>query len=148
MRAFLDDYVRGRTQGRYLAASLPDLPFGGGQFDLALCSHFLFLYTDQLSCAFHRQAVRELCRVAREVRIFPLLDLGRNEAAGEAFAQARSLRPESPFAVFGLARVCLRTGRAQEAVRLLEDVAAERGQRDPFKLEVTGTIGHGRGTRE
>ena len=78
MRAFLSDYRRGRAQGRYLAATLPALSFGRQQFDLALCSHFLFLYTDQLSRAFHRRAVKELCRVAKEVRVFPLLNLGRN----------------------------------------------------------------------
>ena len=77
MRAFLDDYAHGRDEGRYVAASLPALPFGRWQFDLVLCSHFLFLYTGQLTRAFHRQAAKELCRVAREVRIFPLLDLGR-----------------------------------------------------------------------
>ena len=78
MRAFLGDYARGGQEGRYVAAGLPSLPFGRQQFDLALCSHFLFLYTGQLTCAFHRQAAKEMCRVAREVRIFPLLDLGRN----------------------------------------------------------------------
>jgi hypothetical protein len=35
----------------------------------------LFLYTEQLSLEFHVEAIREMCRVAREVRIFPLLDL-------------------------------------------------------------------------
>jgi hypothetical protein len=44
-------------------------------FDLAVCSHFLFLYTEHLSEAFHRSAILELCRVAGEVRIFPLLAL-------------------------------------------------------------------------
>jgi hypothetical protein len=39
------------------------------------CSHFLLLYSDQLPLAFHVQAVREMCRVAREARIFPLLDM-------------------------------------------------------------------------
>jgi hypothetical protein len=78
MRAFLADYACGSAQGRYVAASLPRLPFVSRQFDLALCSHFLFLYTDQLGSTFHRQAARELYRVAGEVRIFPLLDLGRN----------------------------------------------------------------------
>jgi hypothetical protein len=35
----------------------------------------LFLYTDQLDATFHLAAVQELLRVAREVRIFPLLAL-------------------------------------------------------------------------
>ena len=57
--------------------SLPDLPFEDGQFDLALVSHLLFLYSEQLDFDFHRAAVEELLRVAREVRIFPLLTLER-----------------------------------------------------------------------
>jgi len=75
MKAFLDDYEAGKSDGRYLAAGLPDLPFEAGAFDLALSAHFLFLYTDQLSLDFHRVGLLELCRVAREVRIFPLLDV-------------------------------------------------------------------------
>jgi hypothetical protein len=44
-------------------------------------SNFLFLYSDHLSTAFHIAAVQELCRVAREVRIFPLNDLENKESA-------------------------------------------------------------------
>ena len=76
MNEFLADFERGKEEGRYFAHSLPALPFGDAEFDLALCSHFLFLYTEQLSEEFHYQAIREMCRVAKEVRIFPLLDLG------------------------------------------------------------------------
>lgn len=75
MRRFLSDFDKGKAEGRYVTASLPSLPFGDGQFDLALCSHLLFLYTEQLSLEFHRAAVGELLRVAKEVRIFPLLTL-------------------------------------------------------------------------
>jgi hypothetical protein len=77
MRRFLTDFEAGKAAGRYVTASLPSLPFGDGQFDLALCSHLLFLYSDQLSFEFHRAAVEELLRVAKEVRIFPLLSLER-----------------------------------------------------------------------
>jgi SAM-dependent methyltransferase len=76
MDEFLADFDEGRTAGRYLAAELPELPFANGAFDLALCSHFLFLYSGQLSEEFHLTSVTELCRVAREVRLFPLLQLG------------------------------------------------------------------------
>jgi len=76
MNEFLDDYQAGLTAGRYIDAALPSLPFGDWSFDLALCSHFLFLYTTQLGEAFHRSAIHEMCRVATEVRIFPLLALG------------------------------------------------------------------------
>ena len=76
MQAFLDDYEPGRAEGRYVDAGLPSLPFADDAFDLALCSHFLFLYSQQHDAAFHLQSMRELCRVAREVRVFPLLALG------------------------------------------------------------------------
>jgi methyltransferase family protein len=62
---------------RYVAASLPNLPFADGQFDLVLSSHFLFTYADRLDAEFHRNALRELYRVSRgEVRVFPLLEQG------------------------------------------------------------------------
>jgi hypothetical protein len=76
MEDFLSDYSEGQAQGRYIAAELPSLPFPDGSFELALCSHLLFLYSEQLGETFHQAAVGELCRVAREVRIFPLLALG------------------------------------------------------------------------
>ena len=76
MNEFLRDYPAGLTQGRYIVAELPHLPFRDLSFGLALCSHLLFLYTTQLGEAFHRSAIREMCRVAREVRIFPLIELG------------------------------------------------------------------------
>jgi hypothetical protein len=75
MNVFLEDFERGKAEGRYVDAELPSLPFADGSFDLALCSHFLFLYTAQLGEALHRASIRELCRVAHEVRIFPLLEL-------------------------------------------------------------------------
>lgn len=73
MREFLDDFDLGKLDGRYVTAQLPDLPLASQSFDIALCSHFLFFYYDSLSFSFHCQAVDELCRVANEVRIFPLL---------------------------------------------------------------------------
>ena len=76
MTAFLDDFDSGRGDGRYVNAGLPALSFDDGAFDLALCSHFLFLYSQQRDQAFHLASMRELCRVAREVRVFPLLALG------------------------------------------------------------------------
>ncbi|MBS0182602.1 MAG: SAM-dependent methyltransferase [Nitrospira sp.] len=76
MQEFLADFPEGATVGRYIEAELPSLPFDDAAFDLALCSHLLFLYGVQLGEAFHHAAVMELCRVAREVRIFPLLALG------------------------------------------------------------------------
>ena len=75
MQMFLADFPLGLAEGRYAVAELPSLSFETGQFDLALCSHFLFLYSQQLSAEFHFLSIKELCRVAAEVRIFPLLDM-------------------------------------------------------------------------
>jgi hypothetical protein len=76
MNEFLADYEAGKIEGRYQVHELPRLPFGDGQFDIALCSHLLFTYSQQLSAEFHCQAILEMCRVAKEVRVFPLLDNG------------------------------------------------------------------------
>ncbi len=75
MNQFLADFPQGLKEGRYRTDELPILPFASGQFDLALCSHFLFTYSDCLSLNFHREAILEMCRVARDVRIFPLLNV-------------------------------------------------------------------------
>jgi hypothetical protein len=76
MEMFLKDYETGKMQGRYVDAELPVLPFPDRTFQLALCSHFLFLYTGQLDESFHLASIREMCRAATEVRVFPLLALG------------------------------------------------------------------------
>lgn len=80
MKEFLSDYPTGQKAGRYIEASLPTLPFKDGAFDIALCSHFLFLYSEQLSEGFHVQSIKELCRVSYEVRVFPLLELGAKKS--------------------------------------------------------------------
>jgi hypothetical protein len=80
MEEFLTDYPRGLVGGRYVNGELPHLLFEEGEFDLALCSHLLFLYSEQLSEDFHLSSIQELCRVATEVRIFPLLELGSKKS--------------------------------------------------------------------
>ena len=75
MNRFLADYDRGRTEGRYVPAALPHLPFAAGKFHLCLCSHLLFLYSDHLDEAFHVASILDMLRVAGEVRVFPLLEL-------------------------------------------------------------------------
>jgi hypothetical protein len=75
LKKFVADYETGRLEGRYVVGELPHLDFGDSQFDLALCSHFLFLYSDHFTYEFHRASIYEMLRVAREVRIFPLLTL-------------------------------------------------------------------------
>lgn len=74
---FVVDYASRR--GGYVAAALPQLPFRDAGFDLALCSHLLFTWADQLGHGWHLAALRELARVAREVRVFPTLVQGRGD---------------------------------------------------------------------
>jgi hypothetical protein len=75
MRRFIADYERGKQASRYVAGALPRLPFRDASFDLGLCSHLLFLYSDHLSFDQHVAAARELFRIAGDVRLFPLLTL-------------------------------------------------------------------------
>jgi hypothetical protein len=81
MTRFLADYDLGKSAGRYQVGELPMLSFPDHTFDLALCSHLLFLYSNLLSPEFHLASLRQLCRVAAEVRVFPLLDLMGNPSA-------------------------------------------------------------------
>jgi hypothetical protein len=81
MQQFLEDLPLGIQQGRYITSELPTIPFDNNQFDLALCSHFLFLYSDLLTEEFHLASIQELCRVATEVRIFPLLKVFSTEGS-------------------------------------------------------------------
>jgi hypothetical protein len=81
MLQFLSDFEQGLEEKRYVAAELPNLPFANNTFDLALCSHFLFLYSGHLDLEFHQKAIKEMLRVASEVRIFPVVDLNSNCSA-------------------------------------------------------------------
>ena len=75
MECFLNDYVQGKAEGRYRQASLPALPFADSEFELALCSHYLFLYSAHVGQEQHILSMLELCRVAKEVRVYPLISL-------------------------------------------------------------------------
>ena len=80
MATFVEDFERGRGEGRYRRGALPALDLDDESFDLALSSHFLFLYSGHFSLDFHVGSMLELCRVAREVRVFPLLSLTRERS--------------------------------------------------------------------
>ena len=75
LRRFIADYDKGKAEGRYVVGELPALDLTGRKFDLALCSHFLFLYSDHLAYEFHKASIFKMLDVASEVRIFPLLTL-------------------------------------------------------------------------
>lgn len=79
MRRFLADYDKGRAEGRYICHELPQrLDCVDGAFDIGLSSHFLLMYTG-LGYDFHIQAITEMLRACREVRIFPVVDLDAKE---------------------------------------------------------------------
>lgn len=75
MNNFLSDFAAGKAEGRYIPEELPQLSFEDKKFNIALTSHFLFLYSDMLSLDFHLQSIQEMLRVAYEVRVFPVLTL-------------------------------------------------------------------------
>lgn len=105
---FAADFVREDAAERYVAASLPKLPFADGTFALAVCSHFLFLYADQFGETFHRDALSELLRVVRpggEIRVYPLVSLKWETSPFlpavvtdlEALADVRTVPSKLPF---------------------------------------------------
>jgi hypothetical protein len=75
IQKFVADYEVNHTHGRYAAGELPTLAYLDRTFDLALCSHLLFLYSDVLDYDFHLASIGEMLRIAQEVRIFPLMTL-------------------------------------------------------------------------
>lgn len=77
----LEDRAAPTARAAYVCGALPGLPFAAASFDLALCSHLLFLYSEDLSLDFHLRAARELLRVANEVQVFPLLDMEGRESS-------------------------------------------------------------------
>ena len=79
---FARDHPSGLAEGRYLAASLPSLPFPDLHFDLVLSAHLLFTYSgpehggilpdSPFTLAWHLRAAEELWRVCRgELRLYP-----------------------------------------------------------------------------
>ncbi|BAY32415.1 hypothetical protein NIES2107_43040 [Nostoc carneum NIES-2107] len=72
---FIADYEVGKQNRRYVTGELPSLNYQNQEFDLALCSHFLFLYSDHFNYDFHLNSITEMLRIAQEIRIFPLLTL-------------------------------------------------------------------------
>ncbi len=80
MHLFLEDYECGKREGRYQYLELPNqVPFKEYTFDIGLCSHFLLLYTE-LGYEFHIQAISEMLRVCKEIRIFPIIDLNAEKS--------------------------------------------------------------------
>ncbi|MEI8377565.1 MAG: SAM-dependent methyltransferase [bacterium] len=75
MEIFFNDYEKGKSEKRYVDAELPNLAFDSQQFDIALCANFLFTYSHILTLEFHLDSIREMARIAKEVRIFPVFSI-------------------------------------------------------------------------
>lgn len=76
-KIFLEDYSAEKHRSRYRSVEGLELPFDDHEFKLALCSDFMF-HSESLQQLSSGQRLQELCRVAEEVRIFPLLDENGN----------------------------------------------------------------------
>ncbi|MDP3704375.1 MAG: hypothetical protein Q8R24_00515 [Legionellaceae bacterium] len=72
---FLADYDQGRIDKRYLPVTDTVLPFSDFAFDFALSTHYLFADLDHQTVDYHIEVIQELARVAKDVRIFPLVDV-------------------------------------------------------------------------
>ena len=70
----LADYEQGVIEGRYLPCEEDVVPFENFSFDLAISTNYLFSSISPQGTDFHLQCIRELTRVAKEVRIFSLMD--------------------------------------------------------------------------
>ena len=80
MQKFLDDFEKGKNEGRYIYHELPNrTDYKFHHFDLGLSSHFLLLYSG-LGEEFHIMAIDEMVRICKEVRIFPILNLNSEES--------------------------------------------------------------------
>lgn len=80
MNQFLEDYEKGKEEGRYRYSELPNqIAEEDNSFDIGLSSHFLLLYKE-LGYEFHIAAMTEMLRLCREIRIFPICDLDSKQS--------------------------------------------------------------------
>jgi hypothetical protein len=71
--AFIADYEFQRENYQY--GKLPVLSLNTDRFDLCLCSNLLFIFGHIFDVDFHIQSIKEMLRLSKEVRIFPLYDI-------------------------------------------------------------------------
>ena len=75
LKTFLQDY-NAQINCRYIAAELPLLPIKEKSFGLVLVSHFMFLYSEQISFEDHLNFLLECLRVSDEIRVYPIITMG------------------------------------------------------------------------
>ncbi len=71
---FFQDYDLGHAEGRYVFAEKATLPFPHSFFDYALSAHHFFSIMAPQTVDYHVETIEALARVAKDVRIFPLVD--------------------------------------------------------------------------
>ncbi len=84
----LEDFLADFDHERYVYAKFPHLRLCDS-FDICLSGHFLFTYDDRFDYEFHLASVLSMSKIAKEVRIFPLVDMNNSRVESE--------RPFSPF---------------------------------------------------
>lgn len=79
LKKFYNDF----NPNDYSYNELPKLDFKNNEFDLLLSSHFLFVYDDRFDYKFHKNSILEMLRVAKEVRIFSLVNFQNSKVKEE-----------------------------------------------------------------
>lgn len=114
---FLEDFELGKERHRYLVGALPGpLSLADNTFDIGLCAHFLLLY-DNYGLRFHIEAITEMLRICREIRIYPTINLQGQQSQVldgviKYFASAYTTRLEPvDYGYQGMGNQLLRIGR-------------------------------------
>lgn len=71
---FFSEFEVNKNNNLYTLDSLPSLSFEDEKFDLALVNYYFFSYSEILGLDYIVAGLKELIRVANEVRIFPLVN--------------------------------------------------------------------------
>ncbi len=74
IESFFADFEEGLATKRYLPITVDELPFPDFNFDFALIANNFFADLDYQTVEYHISRIKELARVAKDVRIFPLVD--------------------------------------------------------------------------
>ena len=75
---FIEDYKENRNYYHY--GKLPKLDFESNSFNLCICSNFLFIFDHIFNLEFHIESLKEILRLSKEVRIFPLYNIEGKES--------------------------------------------------------------------